>query len=126
MSLEIQGKVHEIFATQQVTEKFKKREFIVDMDDNGYQQFIKFQLNQDKSNLIDSYKVGDEIKVSFNLSGRAYTSKTGDQGYITNVVAWRIQSLGTSGASSAPATENAETGSENPFSSGESAGDLPF
>lgn len=127
MSLEIQGKLHEVFATQQITEKFKKREFIVDMDDNGYQQYIKFQLNQDKCTLIDSFKKGEEIKVSFNLSGRAFTSKTGDQGYITNIIAWKIQSLGNAANTSNENSNSNESIAEgNPFASGEPAGDLPF
>ncbi len=95
MALEIQGKLHEIFETQQITEKFRKREFVVEIDDNGYTQYVKFQLNQDKCNIIDNYAVNEQIKVNFNLSGRPYTRKTGERDYITNIVAWKIDKIGS-------------------------------
>ncbi len=102
MALETQGKLHEIFDAQQVTEKFKKREFVVEIDDNGYLQHVKFQLNQDKCSLIDPFSLGENVKVSFNLSGRQYTSKTGEKGYITNVVAWRIERVGSTNSAPMP------------------------
>jgi single-strand DNA-binding protein len=91
MALEIQGKVYDVFGTQQITEKFKKREFVLEVDDKGYIQYVKFQLNQDKCNIIDNYGVGDQVKVSFKLTGRPYTKKTGEKDYISNIVAWRIE-----------------------------------
>lgn len=93
MALEIQGKLHEVFDTMQVTEKFKKREFIVEIDDNGYIQYVKFQLNQDKCTIIDNYTPNERIKVYFNFSGRQYTKKTGEKDYITNIVAWRLEKI---------------------------------
>lgn len=120
MALEIQGKVHEIYETAQVTDKFRKREFVVEMDDNGYPQYIKFQLNQDRCNLIDPFSKGEEIRISFNLSGRPFTGKNGETIYFTNLVAWKIESLGKTAESNntppAPSFE-AEPGQ---------ADDLPF
>lgn len=101
MALEIQGKLLEKFETMQVTEKFKKREFVLEVDDNGYTQYVKFQLNQDKCSLIDQHALNDVIKVSFNLSGRPYTKKTGEKDYITNIVAWKIDRLGAQNADNA-------------------------
>ena len=103
MALETQGKLQEIFDPQQVTERFKKREFVVEIDDNGYLQHVKFQLNQDKCSLVDAYQIGDQIKVSFNLTGRQFTRKTGELDYITNVVAWRLERLGAGAGASASA-----------------------
>jgi single-strand DNA-binding protein len=93
MALEIAGKLHGKSEIQQITDKFKKREFILELNDNGYTQFVKFQLNQDKCNIIDNFVTGEQIKVSFNLTGRQYTKKTGETDYITNIVAWRIEKM---------------------------------
>ena len=41
MALEIQGKLVEVFEAQQVTDKFKKREFVVETEERGYQQYIQ-------------------------------------------------------------------------------------
>lgn len=122
MALEVQGKLVDVFDTQQITDKFKKREFVVETEERGYQQYVKFQLNQDKCSIIDDYKLGDEIKVAFNLSGKPYTRKTGEKDYITNIVAWKIDKM-TAGSS--PAVNN-EPPVFNMDSLEASADDLPF
>lgn len=122
MALEVQGKLVDVFDTQQITDKFKKREFVVETEERGYQQYVKFQLNQDKCSIIDDYKLGDEIKVAFNLSGKPYTRKTGEKDYITNIVAWKIDKM-TAGNSS---VSNNEPPVFNMDSLEASADDLPF
>ena len=47
--------------TQQVSEKFKKREIVVTDNSSQYPQHISFQLTQDKCSIIDNYNVGEEI-----------------------------------------------------------------
>lgn len=99
MALEIQGKLVDVFDTLQITDKFKKREFVIETEERGYLQYVKFQLNQDKCSLIDEFKIGEELKVAFNLSGKPYTRKTGEKDYITNIVAWKIDKVGANTAS---------------------------
>lgn len=123
MALEIQGKLHEVYPEQQITEKFKKREFVIEMDDNGYTQYVKFQLNQDRCSLIAPFKKGDDLKVAFNLTGRAYTAKSGETGYITNLVAWKLQQAGASAPTAAATKEVPDF--QNEAGSGE-GDDLPF
>ena|SRR5690606_7770550 len=123
MAYDAQGKLHEIFDEQQVSEKFKKREFVLEIPDGAYTQFIKFQLTQDKCNLLDSYNVGDEIKVAFNLSGKPFT-KNGTTMYFTNLGAWRIEPAGAAqpaGQARAAAPQSAPS-----FVSDEADNDLPF
>ncbi len=122
MALEVQGKLVDVFDTQQITDKFKKREFVVETEERGYQQYVKFQLNQDKCSIIDEYKLGDEIKVAFNLSGKPYTRKSGEKDYITNIVAWKIDKMTAGNSPSA----NNEPPVFNMDSLEASADDLPF
>lgn len=89
-SFEITGKLIKRRDTEQVTDSFKKREFVIESMDGEYSQFIKFELLQDKTSLIDGYSQNDEIKVSFNLRGREWNDK-----YFTNLVAWRIEAAAT-------------------------------
>jgi single-strand DNA-binding protein len=96
MAYEATGRLHEIFDEQQVSEKFRKREFVLEVVDGQYPEHIKFQLVQDKTALIDPFKVGDEVKISFNLRGRGF-NKNGQMLYFTNLEAWRIEA-GTGGA----------------------------
>src|SRR5688500_8544550 len=90
MAFDTQGKLHEIFDEQQVSEKFKKREFVLEIPDGAYTKHIEFQLTQDKCGLIDNFKVGDEVKVAFNLSGKPFV-KNGTTMYFTNLSAWRVE-----------------------------------
>ena len=130
MSFDVQGRLHEIFDETQVSDKFRKREFVLEIPDGSYTQYIKFQLTQDKCNVLDQYKVGDEVKVAFNLSGKPFT-KNGTTMYFTNLSAWRIESA--NGA--APANSNNSGNSRaattpqpaaSSFLSDEADNDLPF
>ena len=89
MSFELKGTVHKIFDTAQVTDTFKKREFVLETLDGTYTQYIKFQLTQDKCGLLDNTRVGSEVNVHFNISGKEY-QKGSDTLYFTNLNAWRI------------------------------------
>lgn len=91
MAFDVVGRLHEIYAEQQITEKFRKREFVLEIQDGLYQQYIKFQMTQDRCAALDNFSKGEEVKVSFNLTGRAGTSKSGETVYFTNLVAWKLE-----------------------------------
>ncbi|MCC9168830.1 DUF3127 domain-containing protein [Pontibacter harenae] len=122
MSFDIQGKLYEAFEEQQVSDKFRKREFVLEIPDGSYTQYVKFQLTQDKCSLLDQYKAGDEVKVTFNLTGKPFT-KNGTTMYFTNLQAWRIESAasGFGAPASAPAQDEAPS-----FYSNDADNDLPF
>ena len=99
--MEIKGKVHEVGATQQVSETFKKRDLIVEYAENPtYPEYIRFEALQDKTALLDTFKAGDEVEVFFNLRGRPWTDKSGKTSYFNSLVIWRINAI----AAGAPAT----------------------
>jgi hypothetical protein len=106
MAFEVKGKLEVIYDESQVTEKFKKREFVLMVQDGMYPEYPKFQVTQDKCSLLNSFKAGDEVVVSFNLRGRPNT-KNGVTTYFTNLDAWKI----------VPATA-AEATNSKPASSG--------
>jgi predicted ATP-dependent endonuclease of OLD family len=90
--MDIQGKLHLKFDTVQVSDKFKRREFVVEYSDNpSYPQYIKFELVQDHCSMLDNVKVGQNLEVSFNLRGRKWLEqKNGQEKYFTTLEAWRI------------------------------------
>jgi len=97
MSLEITGKLVSRSETQVISEKFSKRDFVIEITEesggNSYPQYVKLQLTKNKVDLISKFKQNDMIKVSFNLKGKKY-EKNGKTDYFTNLEAWRIESVG--------------------------------
>lgn len=92
MLLEIKGKLVEIHETQQVSEKFKKRDFVLDIQNGQFSDLVIMQTIQDKTSLLDGRRVGDEVTVAFNLRGHSKESE-GTRKYYTNLQAWRIDAV---------------------------------
>ena len=101
MSFEITGKLEEIFNTEQKTDSFRAREFILYVENetnSNWADHIKFQLTQDRCSIMDNYAVGDKVKVSFNISGRKY-ERDGRVSYFNNLTVWRVDKAEESGTS---------------------------
>lgn len=111
-AFKMKGVVKVIKPTQQVSDKFSKREFVVtDNSDDKFPQDIMFELRQDKTALLDSVMEGQEVEVSFNLRGRAWTSPQGETKYFNTLNAFKVE---TNGA--APVVAIVETDDEGlPF-----------
>ena len=75
---------------QKVNDRFRKREFVLSVDDNGYIQYISFNCTQDKCDLLNSISEGDTITVSFNIRGREWKSPQGEIKYFNSLEAWKI------------------------------------
>lgn len=96
----LKGTLKVIGDEQVISEKFKKREFVLEDNSGQYPQVISFQLAQDKVSLIDGYALGNEVTVYFNLRGREWTSpKDGQVRYFNTLDAWKIEG---SAAAAAP------------------------
>ena len=89
--MEITGILKQKSDEQQISEKFKKRDFVITEYHPQYPQHISFQLTQDKCSLLDKYSEGSEIKVHFNLRGREYTNKEGVLMHFNTLEAWRLE-----------------------------------
>ncbi len=131
MALETSGKLHKVFPTEtKGSSNFQVREFVIETE-GQYPQFVKFQVTQDKCDMLDNYQEGQQIKVAFDLRGREWQGK-----YFTNLNAWKIELAGGA-APSNPGSSNKEdfpSISQAPPPSAEPAGniqdssldDLPF
>lgn len=84
-------KIEKIFDTNNVSDSFRKREFVVEYAENPqYPELIKMEFIQDKCDLLDSYKVGDSVNVEYNLKGRKWTNPKGEEVYFNTIQAWKI------------------------------------
>ncbi len=87
--MEVKGTIKAIFAEQVISDKFRKREFVLTTNDK-YPQDVLFQLTQGNTDLIDTIRVGEEVEVKFNLRGKEYTNKEGKVSYFTSLDAWQV------------------------------------
>ncbi len=95
MSFEVNGQITQISQTQRISDRFQKREFVIEVKSTTaggfeYVDYIKFQSTQDKCGMLDQFSNGDQVKVSFNLRGRKW-EKDGQVNYFTNLEAWRVE-----------------------------------
>lgn len=103
-TFKIKGRLIAKEATVQVTETFKKREFVVEVVNERNEQYndlIKFQLSQNNCDKISTFGKDAEIEVSFNIRGRKF-EKDGKVSYFTTLEAWKVDGVGATQQSTAP------------------------
>lgn len=87
----MEGILKVIRPTAQVTEKFTKREFVLNIPHDQYPQDIAFQLTQKNVDQLDDMSEGDSVEVSFRIRGREYEGR-----YFNNLEAWRVVRMSAS------------------------------
>ncbi len=97
--MELNVKIHSIGQTQNVSDTFSKREFVVETQEE-YKQYLLLQVTKDKCGLLDSYKVGQEAKVSLNLRGRLWQNPQGEEKCFNTLECWKIEKQGESNPTS--------------------------
>jgi single-strand DNA-binding protein len=117
-NLSVEGKVKRIHDEQVISDRFKKREFVIETEEQ-YPQVLMFQLVQDKTNLIDAAQIGDKVEVFFNLRGREWQKDPSSEIRVFNTLdAWRIQKV--------EAVQTTDMPSPEPIAPADTEDDLPF
>lgn len=121
----VEGTLKNVFETQNVSATFRKREFILEVNDGSqYPQLIKFELLQDKTIKLDMMKNGDPVKVDFQLRGREWVDPQGQKKFFTTLNAVEIEPLDGSQGMRNFSSDNSAPTSEPPNALPED--DLPF
>ncbi|TDS12645.1 uncharacterized protein DUF3127 [Maribacter caenipelagi] len=124
--MEIEGKVKLIGETQTFgSNGFRKRELVVTTDEQ-YPQHIMVEFVQDKCDLLNSYAVGQDVKVSINLRGREWTNPQGQVKYFNSIQGWRIEGASQGAASGMPPVAPMEAFEPADNLNEEDHDDLPF
>ena len=119
MGMETSGRIHVLFDTRQVTERFRKREFVVELGDNPrYPQYVLFQLTGDRCEKLDGFSVGDAVRVEFSLRGREWRSPQKEVRYFNSLDVWTLERI-ADGA-------NPSAGDAAPEPPGPTDDDIPF
>lgn len=96
--IKISGQIIHIGQLEVMSEKFKKREFVIQTE-GKFPQEIQVQVTQDRCDILNNLKHGDIIDASINIRGRSWTSKEGVKRWFNSIEAWSINYGNSSGTS---------------------------
>ncbi len=119
--MEVTGRIKMIDSTKTIgSGNFRKRELVITTEEQ-YPQHILVEFTQDKCDLLNNYRVNDNVKISINLRGREWVNPQGETKYFNSIQGWRIENYGTTNSNT---TENSVAGHDS-FIPAET-NDLPF
>ena len=124
--MEVQGKIKMIGETQTFGGNgFRKREVVVTTEEQ-YPQHIMVEFVQDKTDLLNSYQVGQNVKVSINLRGREWVNPQGETKYFNSIQGWRIENVQDGAPGNMPPVAPAEAFQPANDLNEDDHDDLPF
>ncbi|MBP1839321.1 DUF3127 domain-containing protein [Formosa algae] len=124
--MEVQGKVKMIGETQTFgSNGFRKRELVVTTEEQ-YPQHILVEFVQDKTDLLNSYTVGQNVKVSINLRGRDWVNPQGETKYFNSIQGWRIEAVQDAASGAVPPGPPADAFEPASSLNEDDHDDLPF
>ena len=88
--MEVTGKVVRVFDVQEISDKFKKQEIVIEVQDGKYPQSICVQFTNDKIALLAAIYIDDEVTISCNLRGRIVEMKDGSERCFNSIEGWKI------------------------------------
>ena len=89
--MELSGKIKWIDETKTYgSNGFRKREIVITTEEQ-YPQQILVEFIQDKCDLLNSYQVGQNVKIGINLRGREWVNPEGETKYFNSIQGWRIE-----------------------------------
>lgn len=113
--MEVTGKIKKIDETKTFgTSGFRKREMVITTNEQ-YPQMLMIEFVQDKCDLLNSYAVDQDVKISINLRGREWINPQGEAVYFNSIQGWRIEAAQAEGAPEIPPmapADNFETTSD--------------
>jgi hypothetical protein len=90
----ITGTIKVVGKTQDVSDKFRKRELVVTEPSGQRPQHIPVEFTQDRCGLLDGYNPGDEVTVSCYVNGREWAGRDGVTKYFLSLSGNRIERSG--------------------------------
>lgn len=90
--MEITGTIYKMFDEQRFSEKFSKKEIVIETQDQ-YPQKIIIEFVNNSIDHLDNFAEGMSVKIGINLRGREWVSPQGETKYFNSIQGWRIESL---------------------------------
>ena len=127
MNMEVKGSIKVIGEVQEISATFKKRELVVSTDEQ-YPQTLSIEFIQDKTDLLNKFEIGQNVKVGINLRGREWENpQTKEIKYFNSIQGWRIELLENSNSDDdLPPLDNLSPFEPASETNDEDLDDLPF
>jgi hypothetical protein len=91
--MEITGKIKWIDEVKTYgSNGFRKCEIVITTQEQ-YPQQILVEFVQDKCELLDTYQIGQDVRIGINLRGREWVNPEGQTKYFNSIQGWRIDQL---------------------------------
>ena len=123
----VKGKVHVIEDTKTYGQKgFRKRLVVLEQDKGRFTNYIPLEFIGDGCDSVDDLNVGDEVEITYRLSGRKWQKDPGSEvRFFLNAEA--LDYSVTSGGATAPASTPDPTTANDEFSEAAyDEDDVPF
>jgi hypothetical protein len=121
-TFELEGTLKQLFDTQTFASGFAKREFVVEVPDGKFPQMIKFECVKDKIAMLDGVRIGDQVKVAFDIRGSEYKER-----FYVNLNAWKISKASGGGDGEDDQRSRANSSMDASFDNEpDSSDDIPF
>ena len=88
--MEISGRIKSIGKVNNVSDSFRKREIVITTSEQ-YPQHLLLEFVQDKCEVLDGYKVGQDVEIGINLRGREWVNPEGVTKYFNTIQGWKIK-----------------------------------
>ena len=124
--MEIIGKIKWIDETKEYgSNGFKKRELVITTEEQ-YPQHILVEFIQDKCEALNSFQIGNNVKIGINLRGREWTNPEGQVKYFNSIQGWRIDLINEEMSEEIPPMPPPISSENSDISTSEHEDDLPF
>lgn len=112
MTYEAKGVVKEVGQTRTFPSGFSKREIVVDTAERGskYPNEVPFQAVKDRCGLLDGFRRGDEVSVTFAVDGRSFDGDRGLRRFVDLKVIKIAKACGAAGSSAPDIPLSAQCG----------------
>lgn len=92
--MEINGRIKSINETKTYgTNGFRKREVVITTNEE-YPQHLSIEFIQDKCDILNNYKIGEDVKIGINLRGREWVNEKNETKYFNTIQGWKISKEG--------------------------------
>ena len=90
--MKVVGKVHKVLDLIKVSDKFKKRDLVIETGEK-YPQLIAIETHNDNTDMLNNLREGDIVECDINLRGREWKNPQGETKYFNSLVCWRMSLL---------------------------------